>query len=64
MAGAARSRKAASLAHHPLHQVVKADEAKPESWLDDEYVLGPKVRDVEDHGACEAPVRGSSEGLG
>jgi len=32
-------------------QVVTADEASSEVWLDDEYQLGPKVRDVRDHGA-------------
>ena len=28
-----------------------ADSAHAETWLDDEYQLGPKVRDIRDHGA-------------
>ena len=32
-------------------QVVTADNAHTETWLDEEYQLGPKVRDVRDHGA-------------
>jgi hypothetical protein len=33
-------------------QVVDANQAKSETWLDEEYQLTPKVRDVRDHGAC------------
>lgn len=33
-----------------LAQVVTAENAHTETWLDEEYQLGPKVRDVRDHG--------------
>jgi hypothetical protein len=35
----------------PLLQVVDASQAKAETWLDEEYELTPKIRDVREHGA-------------
>jgi hypothetical protein len=34
-----------------LLQVVDASQAKAETWLDEEYELTPKIRDVREHGA-------------
>ena len=44
------------LALTPAAQVVTADSAHAETWLDDEYQLGPKVRDIRDHGAFGGPL--------
>ena len=32
-------------------QVIDASQAKAETWLNDEYELNPKIRDVREHGA-------------
>jgi hypothetical protein len=48
-----RQLRCASQAEHLRRaQVVDANQAKSETWLDEEYQLTPKVRDVRDHGAC------------
>jgi len=42
--------------------VVTADQASSEVWLDDEYTLGPKVRDVRDHDILEWEASGRMGG--